>query len=631
MFMTEKRHFLNLFGEGNIEELVNRFFDYDINVNYLNQVLNKLIFRAEENSDDLQETNFSKFDILLDKMIEKKYKGEKNTFVFANIHALDYKLKQIFKDKKEGVSDRLSNFRRLIACFMKLGSDEIGKFENGVEVELRRLYKIYCEKGTLDHEDTKDFYNYVLNENYNSYKQSEKKDLKENIKKSLSLTEKKESLIITGKKLKKMNNLLANHDPSIDKEALLKEAILIRESIQHMIKKKKSTKKITQLEFETLESLLLNGLIEFEIVCIVLDIDDKRIAKQIVKKYEKVKMKQLHKVNLNILEQKITISEKTRLGFNHNNFKVIDIKRYKENVFALCSLFTNDSLYEIISCNMNNEESLKTEDDLNELCFLLNFANLIDGFGVHELFNILCNYKQIKKGAKKAKQIGLEARNLLANIDLVIELAEVYASHSDIITAILGENVVNCVQKQNSKRYCDFYKKVLDKKTCHIPSVSGVYGELEYESGDYHNPERLVLGLNVSFDSCLCLVNRHGEAGGKEAYIECLSRKTGSAIILSYGKEKEFIGRMLIFRRGNTVVLSDFRSKHDNYIKNSELIDEIASQILKQARENKDNIEYVLYSPGFSRLRLENYMKIHVSDVEKTFPHADLSETHKGF
>ena len=575
------------------------------------QIIEKCNMKIDCMDENIQEKYFHLLDLVLDGAADIKYKEEKLDFAYPSVASLNDEVMGVFKIMRMRTADYIPKLAKLLVNFMKFGEENIEDFRILIEKRLYELYGLYVKKGMLKEEDTSEFYNYVLNYHYNTFKKYDRYFIVMDLKKRLSLTQKKINTINLGKKLVKMNQVLKENDLSVNKIELYEASKKIREQIILLLKKRKISNSLNDEDFSNLEYLLITGQMEHTKVKLLLSLESDKIAKEIVKKYEKLKLKQIDKINLSEKEARISNTEKIALGFNYNNFQIISQKHIDNNINELKCYF-DEIIIEKIYDNI---------EIIDDVIFFLPLVNIIPEFNMQDFVNILANYKQVLTEMKKKRYIVIEKDVIFKRIDVLIELASGYVTSNDIVTSILGNKVIKTISKYKSKQYCNFYKKMLEKKECFVPSVSGTYKNFEFESIDYHNPNRLIMGIEALRNSCIDL----GDASGGETYNECLTSKTGSVIIFTNNETGEFAGRMMAFRRGNVIMLAGIIGKNRKELVNKGLLDKIGKQIIDQSHEYNDNIDYVFYNSPFKTFDENDYPYYYTRNIRKYFPHADFT------
>lgn len=148
-----------------------------------------------------------------------------------------------------------------------------------------------------------------------------------------------------------------------------------------------------------------------------------------------------------------------------------------------------------------------------------------------------------------------------------------------------------------------------------IPPIQLNYNNRKFTSGVYSDLERLLIGAKFK-GSCIDLRNPVGESTFKE----CLLKETGD-VIIERNEYNEFISRIMIFRRGNCVQLV----LKSSFVCSQELFEQLASQILSQAIERNDNIDYVFLNECHtSKLNFELISDEHFITM---FSHCDCTNS----
>lgn len=567
------------------------------------------LFNINENDLKTQQKYYQILDKIIDGIVNTRYLQNKAKFKYHDIVSLNNSITNLFS---ENDPDKISDYAYELYIF-------IGKtipLEN-IKSELDNLYNIYLKNKTIDLNITNNFCNNILNQHRNYYLSKEKSTILKELAIKMNLNKNKINSIIRGKKLQIVTNFIKNKyftELGITREQLLADI----ENVQNSLLKDKNLKKagieLNSTIFDIFKtSFLYHGTLDERIVRKHLKTDNINAINNIIKKYESIKFKYLDKLDYFKNGIHISDNEKEKLGgLNHANYLIADNEKCIENIAKLLVKLDDETIDNI----------LNNKNILNEITFLIPFLNYTDELDIDTFINILSCYDKIRyKFLSKVNKNEIDFNEVLLNkIDDMILLANAYSSMDDLSVYALGNDVLETIGEHNSSKYLDFYLQIIGKQSGNIPPVSFKYKDYTFESGNYSDPNRLLIGKVPTVFSCIDLLN----FAGVETYKEVLSKDSGDVVLIK-DKNNQPVSRIFIFRRGNIIQLIANQGSTFSY----EIYKEIADQILKQSIENNDNIEYVFlnsasaYHESFS----ESNTKIKDTRFEYKFPHADTNQS----
>ncbi len=549
------------------------------------------IFVQPETTTEQEQKEYQRYlEIMIDKILNIRYQNQKQTIEYPDIISINDAIIKTFRTNQS-----IEEIDKLTEKIYEFTGKTIKK--NEIKKDLLRFYKNYLETKILKIETTSIFCNKILNYQRDYFIKNEKKKLKKSIKDKLELTEKKREQIYTRRKLKIITELIKNH--KFDTKDLHRHVKEIRESLKTNKKMLKAGVILTDENLDTLETIFLqHGTLNNQNIEKIVKTEDKKIIKYIINKYEKTKLKELYKIKLK--NKKITEEDKEQFTLNFRNF-IINNK--EQTNYEIATMLITQNL----------EEILEHENDLQEIKKILPFLNLFEELNTTSLIQIIQKYSQIKKIIQK-NPVNIK-EYIYENFDKIILLCQGYNQIDDQQLQILGKNIIKKLHGIHIKRYIDFYIKMLKKQTSNIPPIELDYKDIHLKSGDYANPERLLIGKQSNQqDSCIDLIM----SAGKKTYEECLLNQEDVILIK---KENELISRILTFRRGNTIQL--VTSSSDKY--DIELYQQIANQMLEKANQTNDNIEYIVVNQN----SVHDTTQETITDARfiDYFPHSDTCET----
>lgn len=521
-----------------------------------------------------------------------RYQKNRYNFLYSNIIDLNNDIIYAFKSNNIlYILDNIYNFAGNMIPYDKIYSI------------IMNFYSIYCETGTLDVEQTYDFCNYILNLNRNYYLNEERKKIINEFKRNIELSERKLSSIKTSIKIPIITDKLKRREYDSLGTTLEEINALIDEVENKLCTNRdiiKAKINISKSQFDIIRNdFIENGCITLDLASF-LNISDKSIARYIEKKYNNIRIKYLDSIQLEQSDIDEMNAKKDKLDLNSFNYKIVSKDRYIRQIAILFSTLNNETAYSILG----NVKDVKRIKDT------LPFVGISEDFNVEVLTNILVNYGKIKEKVFVHQNIYSFNINAFTNM---LSLASGYSSINDTMALILNPDIINEIGVNNLNEFLEFYKNMLLRKGGNIPSVNLNFDNYICTSGQFSDPERLLIG-RINGYSCIDLTS-----AGKETFKECLLYPTGDAILIRDSNNK-LISRILVIRRGNTI---QFILKSGTKY-SIELYRELASQILDKAIAANDNIDYIFVSKV--ALKETNLDTISDSRFKSKFPHADLTE-----
>ncbi len=594
----------------NIEGLCNLpFLSYnnDISITHIIFFTNSLYRNIDETNIDEEEKAIRILDKLVDGIVDVKYKIAKTNFKFNNINSLDAFIRKFFINKMNlyVLSDYLYQYVN--------GKTSKRKFIDKYYItrELHRLYNLFLNNELTD-KDSLNFYNEILNDHENRFKSEYKICVNSIIKDQLRLSSKKRKVIIKGRKIKKVGNLIKNNKYELlgtTESEILSKLQELRVYIPKIRSIRRNNIIITEDDFSYFEKYFLkHGILDF--ITIDERIKNKEISKIIEDKYNQFKIQFIDKVHLSKKESKIGIYDKEKIEYNYNNYLIEDKKRFCDNLADII-INLKSEVFDKIYSNKNISFSVFSR--------IIPYINLTDEFTTNDFINMLSVYDKVSE--KISSISGVRSIDLLTNnFSDFITLSRGYSDVNKLGNIILGDEVFKEVE-HIANDYLSIYLDAYNRQYGSIPRVYGkINDKYTYESANYRDVDRLLIGY-IQDGSCIKLNNL---AGG-DTFKECLLDENSDVILIK--DEDELIGRLLIFRRGNIIMLAPMVTKYYNKssLLTKEFASEVAEQIIEASELNNDNIDFVFLnyeeSKQISYKDYEVYSDMRFKDL---FPHADL-------
>ena len=207
----------------------------------------------------------------------------------------------------------------------------------------------------------------------------------------------------------------------------------------------------------------------------------------------------------------------------------------------------------------------------------------------------------------------------------IIELSEAYKCADNKSIAILGEkNITTILQDNftscNPHDYIKLYLEMLSRSESSIPPLNGEFNDYTYESGNY-SIDRLLIG-KYSYQSCIGI-----KSAGEEAYKLAVNSKDADVLLMRDKYNHQVVGRSLIFRRGNFLILGPIMGVRNinDILYNEDFLLHIGNEFLDKTIENNDNIQYVLITlPIVIERKCLSLPVIDNKKICKKLPHSDI-------
>lgn len=604
--------------EGKIDQLKNiPFLDSKFNskmdISKTNEFIGFFDILLNEEDIDEQERYIRILDKIIDAIVNINYEKDKRNFKYNNINSLDLYIRECFYKNIE-----IEEISKSIYIYVNgsLGKREFISF-NYILEEITKLNKLYLD-GKLTNDLSRYFYNEVLNDFENRYKSEYKRYLISSIKDKFQLSNNKKESILIGRKINKVSIIIKNKEFNKLKETEKEFKLKLKEYrtyIKSIKQIRKSNIVLTDDDFSYFEDIMLStGHLDFNYIYDRLN--DKDISKIIEKKYNQFKMKYINNIELSYKESKINILDKDKIEYNYNNYIIGDRRRFYDNLADLIIKLEKDDIDKIF----NNRYCI-----YSLVKHIIPFINLFEEFKTDDLINILIFFDKTiceivdSNSIIKNKTFDL----LLNNLSEFIKISAGFASVNKLAFTILGDDLKNEINKYEINNYLDLYIKSYNRFKGTIPRVHGRIGNYTYESANYRDVDRLLVGY-IQDGSCIKL----GNEGGRNTLIGCMLNENDD-IILIKDSSNTLVGRMLMFRRGNMVMIAPLVTKYfnKNDILNKEFLDDISSQIINAAENNNDNIDFVFVSNQESKnLKKSGYDIYKDQRFWRIFPHSDLED-----
>lgn len=565
------------------------------------------IFENLEN-ENIQERYFYFFDKLIEKIIMFRCMEQRYVRNFMSIDELDTIIKNKCDEVFEIKDDNLDDFINYIYHLINKESELI-KLSDIRDI-INTIYLEYSYVGEFPKYKINAFYTKILNAQDNIFCAQEKEKVEQSLKSILSLTSKREKTIIQGKQLNYVLSLLKEHKYSelgTSQELLAEEIKDLRYVITRLKDVKKTKISITEEQFKGFEQAFLNGSLNvLETQKILPDVPG-NVCKTIFQKYYRILLKYVGNVKYPQETFDISPSLKAKQGYNYNNFVIADKHRFQENMKLLQASLSNDEMNLLLS----NEFLLK----------LVFFANIFPEFSIDSMTEIIKNYDKIKEklqNKRSENKLLNEEELFLTNFDLVLHMLKNWTHVNDLIEVVLGEDTFATIPEFREGAYMEAFLQSLSKYELTIPTVQGEYKNYVYEIGNVFDSRRLLIGIYSN--SCVDLFRTLGA----KTYLDVLTQPDADVFMLS-DKNHQFAKRILVFRKGNCLILSDVHTKSNEQAplgENRKLVDFLAQTLMTAAKKNHDNVKYVLgtntYSTGSDLVIKDNAFF-------KKLPHADFS------
>ena len=615
----EQQFILQYIRQGNIDFVQYLPFFYSNSPNHLQgatavQLIKTLLYKFDEDNPDIQEQLYLTLDKVMDGVIRLKYKEEKHNFRFKSANQLNRYISKEFSKLSKIDENKEEYYLKNMAGILNYKINDIKYYKMCLE-GLKKLYRTYQENGhTLLPENTSEFYNQILNTQYNFYHQRGKAKTINHLTEMLPLTEKTKEGIIRGAKLKKIDALFANNEYEklgITKEELLDSLSEYDSYLNSLKKLRKEQIIISKDQLHQINELFVTGRLSEETLHEVLPYIKSEIKSVILNKYSQEKAKFLDRVPL----EKKNLSS-IRLGYNYNNYKIGTQEQTYQNIVKIVGSLTEEEARDILVHG-------QIPYDLKRLLPLVNY---FDEFSTSVMTSLLRNYPRILHQMKKDELIKEETiEEAMPKLYNMLKIAEAFDGADDITIRALGKDIIEGIMvdretSRNPQKYLETYIKMLKRENTTIPPVEGEFLNYYYETAHDSDRDRLLIGKNCNM-SC---IGPEGE--GKEAYYTALIGHTADVLMIKNKQTDEFIARSLCFRKGNYIVFTPIHDQEGiaDYLYQPELLSKIANQILEKATKANDTLEYV-FAVTYVNLN-DFYSLVEDNYLSDPFPHADLEE-----
>lgn len=570
----------------------------------------------DETNMDNEEKYFQILDSVIDGIVELRLQKYKRAMSFMQIDTfMSLILTTLQQASLEDEEAELLFGAKSLSRLLKEKSGFVIFNETQCYDKIKKLYFKYSFNEHLPEKEVFAFYNEILNRREDIFRSREKEKIKQELCLTLPLTSKKKEELNNGKLISKIYSLLKDKDYSklgINYDDLLYQLASLRVRIKNLKEVKRLKINIDNNLFRYFEELFVGGNLTPEIICTTLNISDLRLGKKIYQKYLTFLLNFKDKVSLTPKEQKIDENDHLKLGFNYNNFVIAEDKK---------TLKTAQKI--VLSLDeTTKEEILQDPNQYYQLFCLLPFINLFPELSFDQFKTIIKTYKDVYPKLMK------DHRPVTA-IDTLINYANGASYEKLYYDAILGSVVCSYIPDYMRKDYVEIYFQMLNKTTSNIPLIDYTLGNYHIENSQFSNPQRLLIGRYFQkTNSCIDLYNQSGCV----AYKQVLTKPNASVILIYNKNTNQFLGRILVFRADNFLVLAPYLSLKGQFQLNADdyhILRSIANQFLTEATKAKDNLTYVFTADLFF---LNNGVmnltgpKIKDKRIPNYFPHADLTE-----
>ncbi len=584
---------------------------------------NILYKKIDVNDEDTSEKYFNHLDHLIDAVIKIRFKNIKNNFL--SIDEMDYFLKQgidFVCDKKDEkylkliTEEIINKIKTTINYPVDINFNDLHHF-------VLDVYHMVSYADTFPKETVNDMYSLILNKIEDAYFKLTKKEIKDELCEELDFTSKKEKTIITSYKLKKVNERIKKRE--YDKLGISKKELELkikdkRKSILNIKDIIKNKIIISEDNFKYFEERFIQGSLTSEEITKLLNCENK-ISLKILKKYNEVLLEISKNIEIDKVEKnKLLYQRRHKVGFDYNNFVIVnntDYLYYVEEIIKNLPEYLKEKI-------INNAKTYE------EITFLIPFLEFFPELDVDKYCKVLKNYPVVKESILKdkvCKERYISDQEWLTNHLLdIITLSLGYSSVNEAEYALLGKEIYDKNPLRSSK-YAEFYLKMLNKNSSYLPIIKNNYQGYSYELSNYHDKERLLIGVNCE-GSCMDLFHNKG----RETYEKVLLDKSADVVMIK-DPNHHFYGRILVFRKGNFVLMGPIRNKsikHDRNEFDKNLVKHIALNILKESMKNNDNIDFVFMANttfyNDKGKSINDFMVLNDERFATLFPHADLDE-----
>ena len=607
--------------------------DFDINtvlsvIKLINPVLD----------DDKQPEYWDTFSCMIDGICFNRYSTEKRNFQFPSIDSLIEYIERNYRDNEEEFLN--GNTEPLLKIVVDILNFE-GKKDERTIGELHEIFILMSEDSPKLKEKMTLFANRVLNEHMNQFVNRERERILLGLTESLDLLPKREEEIIRGKRIKVAREYIRQRFGETKQLP-----IEYLESFNKVIETLKSNykrigiicddNKIDEVSEQLLDIFLEHGGISKNEIRTILEesspgyVIDAKTVESISRKFDSIVMKVAS--TLKLTSEHITHEDRIKYerdGFTPKTFRITS-RGKTDQLLALVigSIATNERLYKRL---------IKQKDKgLTELQEFIPYFMLSPGvlpeLDLNLFINMLTNYERIKQLTRRKVVERHKKRNedyaVKDGTNLVkysfgdfMTIANAFGASDNLTNSIIVSQVRRKIGEHELGKYASFYMNYMfPRYQSSIPVIKGETSNYFFES-DYKDQERLLIGRMYP-NSCIDL--EYG-TGGEETFKECLGGPNGDVLLLRDKNTRELKGRILVVRRGNTLVLN-LRNYTHEYDDDIEEIMHVVGQTYLDSKNPDDELEFVVATPMPETD--ENKDRIITSAMLRDhLPHADWANT----
>lgn len=554
----------------------------------------------DENNPNVQKKYQQYLNKLIDTYLILEYKNDKkNNTVYTIDQVHMFFMSYFWEIIPKHQEQQLQTLARKIAYITKR-RDEIPYYFKKVE----KLYVDYQSLGKCnDHK----FYNEILNKQQNFYFSTKRKEIIREFIDQFSLTEKTKQRLTNRVKfpiiidrMKKGDYFSLGITKDEVKEQLKKAHISL--SNKRALKKRYSFK---NEDYDFLDHHFLKGNLSKDVLQKRFPFFDKRQLKMIINVYYRMLLPYLENISLDRED-----IPRVNVSLNYKQLKIYNKEQLEQNLKELVS-----------SLSFSQQEKALQEPTFKELIKLLPLVDVSPIFKLDTFLKIILNFSKIKEYLLLKEELNIN--QILNQLPKVIELAEAYSQSNIKTCAILGEDIIRKIINDDSTSckpddYLEIYLKMLNQPYSKIPPIHGEFKQYIYESGNYHI-DRLLIGKN-SYRSCM-----GPEGAGSKAYKMALTSTDADVLIIKNKDNNEFVGRTLLFRQGNFVILAPIMgSKQINKMLYAEkFLMQIGNQIIEKALLQQDHLDYVFLT-SFALPRGLDFFYLTNAKIGRGLPHSDI-------
>lgn len=574
-----------------------------IQTSFYESILSKFK-QLDEKDLNVQKKYQQYLDKLIDVFLILEYKKEKkNNSVYTIDQVHMFFMSYFWEIRPQYLEKELKILANKIAYITKK-KDEIPYYLKKVE----KLYETYQSLGKCN--DAK-FYNEILNKQQNFYLSKTKKEIIMELTDRLPLTEKTKQRLTNKMKfpiiIDRMKRgdyfFLGSTKDNLEKQ--LKKAH-VSLSNKRALKKMYSFKKE---DYDFLDHHFLKGNLSKDILENRFPFFDKRQIKMIINAYYRLLLPYLGNISLDKKD-----IPRVNISLNYKQLKAYSKEQLEQNLKDLET-----------SLSSSEQEKVLQEPGFKELVKLLPLVNESKTFKLDTFLKIALNFSKIKERLLlKGNVVGeIDLNQILNQLPKVIELANAYNQSNERTCAILGEDLISKIIEDNCtscnpEDYLMVYLKMLNQPYSKIPPICGEFEKYIYESGN-NNIDRLLIGKN-SYRSCL-----GPSEAGEYAYEMALSSVDADVLIIKKKDSGEFIGRTLLFHRGNFVILAPIMGSRgiNKILYDKDFLVQIGNQMIEKAILKQDHLDYVFLT-GFGLPKKLDLFYLADTKLGKGLPHCDI-------